>query len=205
MMIIALALGLVHIIFAKFVSAFKVKKQEGLSHSLHAFAWPLLIIFLIVLVGLPFLKITIPKPVEYVLWGFVALFVAVAFLWNMPGKNPFVNIGNGLWTTYGVASGLLGDTLSYIRLFAIGLTGSILGSVFNTLASTVTGGLPWFVAIPVGAIILLLGHGINIGLTTISALVHPIRLIYVEYFNNSNFEGGGKPYEPLRNVTLENK
>ncbi len=202
MMIIALALGFVHILFAKFVSAFKVKKQEGLTHSLHEFAWPLLIVFLAVLFGLPFLNIAIPKPVEYVLWGLVAVCIALAFLLNMPGKNIFANIGNGLWTTYGVASGLLGDTLSYIRLFAIGLTGSILGSVFNTLAATVTEGMPWYGAIPLGAVILILGHGINIGLTTISALVHPIRLIYVEYFNNSNYEGGGKPYEPLKNVTL---
>ena len=205
MMIIALALGLVHILFAKFIRAFKIKKQEGLTASLYAFAWPLLIIFLILLFGLPYLNISIPKPVEYVLWGLIAVCVALAFFLNMPGKNIFANIGNGLWTTYGMASGLLGDTLSYIRLFAIGLTGSILGSVFNTLAATATGGLPIYVAIPVGAVILLLGHGINIGLTTISALVHPIRLIYVEYFNNSEYEGGGKPYEPLRNVTLESK
>lgn len=201
MMIIALALGLVHIIFAKFVRAFKIKKQDGLSASLYAFAWPLLIIFLLILFGLPMLKITLPKPVEYVLWGLSGVCVLLALLWNMPGKNIFANIGNGLWTTYGVASGLLGDTLSYIRLFAIGLTGSILGSVFNTLAATATEGLPIYLAIPVGAIILLLGHGINIGLTTISAIVHPIRLIYVEYFNNSEYEGGGKPYEPLRNIT----
>ena len=203
MMIIALALGLVHIIFAKFIRAFKIKKQEGLKASLHAFAWPLMIIFFIILFGLPFLKVTLPKPVEYLLWGLVAVCVVIAFALNMPGKNIFANIGNGLWTTYGMASGLLGDTLSYIRLFAIGLTGSILGSVFNTLAATATGGLPIYLAIPVGAVILLLGHGINLGLTTISALVHPIRLIYVEYFNNSDYEGGGKPYEPLRDVRLE--
>jgi len=40
-----------------------------------------------------------------------------------------------------VFRGLLGDTLSYIRLFAIGLTGSILGGVFNTLAVTMTDGM----------------------------------------------------------------
>ena len=47
-------------------------------------------------------------------------------------------------------------------------------------------------------LILLVGHAINIGLCTISSLVHPLRLIFVEYYKNAEFEGGGKAYEPFK-------
>ena len=97
-----------------------------------------------------------------------------------------------------VASGLLGDTLSYIRLFAIGLTGSILGGVFNTLAVTMTDGMNIVARAICMLLILLVGHSINIALCTISSLVHPLRLIFVEYYKNAEFEGGGKAYEPFR-------
>lgn len=203
MMVISLALGMIQIIFAKYISAFKKKSQSGLSASLSLFAWPTLIVMLLILLGLPALDITLPSWVEYTLWGIAGLCILLALLWNSPGKNIFLNIGKGLWDTYNVASGLLGDTLSYIRLFAIGLTGAILGQVFNSLALQVTSGVAWYIAVPVGLIILLLGHTINFGLTMISALVHPIRLTYVEYFNNSEYEGGGEPYNPLNELSLE--
>ena len=54
------------------------------------------------------------------------------------------------------------------------------------------------VVIVVMALILLAGHAINFGLCTISSLVHPLRLIFVEYYKNSEFEGGGKQYAPLK-------
>ena len=109
-----------------------------------------------------------------------------------------MNFGTGLWNTYNMASGLLGDTLSYIRLFAIGLTGSILGGVFNTLAVTMTDGMNIVARAICMLLILLVGHSINIALCTISSLVHPLRLIFVEYYKNAEFEGGGKAYEPFR-------
>ena len=93
---------------------------------------------------------------------------------------------------------IAGDTLSYIRLFAIGLTGSILGGVFNTLAVTMTDGMNIVARAICMLLILLVGHSINIALCTISSLVHPLRLIFVEYYKNAEFEGGGKAYEPFR-------
>ena len=59
---------------------------------------------------------------------------AMIFLYNSPGKNIFLNIGLGLWDSYNMATGLLGDVLSYVRLFALGLSGGILAGVFNSLA-----------------------------------------------------------------------
>ena len=200
MMVISIAIGLVQIIFGKFVAAYKVSIQKGVKSSLSNFAWVFFIIIMLALFlfSLPQLHITIPPIVNYIMYGIAGVCALLMVFYNSPRKNIFFNIGNSIWTAYNTASGLLGDTLSYIRLFAIGLTGAILGSVFNSLAFQMTEGIPWYIRwLPV-LLILLLGHGINFGLTMIGALVHPIRLIYVEYFNNSEYEGGGKKYKPFR-------
>jgi V/A-type H+-transporting ATPase subunit I len=109
-----------------------------------------------------------------------------------------MNFGTGLWDTYGMATGLLGDLLSYIRLFALGLTGGVLGSVFNQLAMQMTDSMPWAIRWLPMLLILLFGHGINFALCMISSFVHPMRLTFVEFFKNADFEGGGKAYEPFR-------
>lgn len=108
-----------------------------------------------------------------------------------------LNLGSGLWATYGMSTGLLGDLLSYIRLFALGLTGGVLGSVFNSLAVDMSPQMP-VVHELVMVIILLLGHAINFGLCMISSFVHPMRLTFVEYFKNAEFDGNGKEYEPFK-------
>ncbi|CQB87023.1 putative V-type sodium ATP synthase subunit I [Chlamydia trachomatis] len=203
MMVISLALGVIQIIFAKYIGALKRTKQVGFKRALSSYAWPTLIIAAGLLFGLPMAQITLPHWLEYILYGFVGICVLLVLFYNSPGKNIFVNFGAGLWDTYNAATGLLGDTLSYIRLFAIGLTGAVLGGVFNQLAGMATAGLPILLAIPIGAVILLIGHGINFALTTIGALVHPIRLIFVEYFNNSEYEGGGQAYNPLREIKAD--
>lgn len=197
LMIFSVIIGLVQILFAKGVAAYKTKVQRGIKYALAPMAWLIILLGLIAMYGLPAADIALPQSVEYILYGIVGVSVLVAFLYNTPGKNPLLNVGSGLWTAYNVASGMLGDTLSYIRLFAIGLTGAILGGVFNTLAIEQTEGLNIFIRIPVVLIILLAGHGINIAIALIGAFVHPLRLTFVEYYKNSEFEGGGKPYNPL--------
>lgn len=201
LMVLSLAIGVVQILLGKYVAAFKKRHQTGTASALSSFAWPTLIIVLGIVFGLPAANIQLPQWLVYVLYGIAGICVLLALFYNSPGKNIFANLGMGLWDTYNMASGLLGDTLSYIRLFAIGLTGAILGGVFNTLAMTVTSTMPIWAAIPVGLIIFLFGHGLNFGLTMISSLVHPVRLTYVEYFNNSEYEGGGTGYEPLEDKT----
>lgn len=200
MMIISIAVGIIQIIVGRFVAAYKIKMQRGVKYSLSSFAWTIFIIAMLslFLLGLPQLRFELPQWLEYSLYGIAGLCVLIIVFYNSPGKNIFYNIGNSLWKAYNTASGLLGDTLSYIRLFAIGLTGAILGSVFNTLAFQMTETLPGYIRwLPI-LLILVIGHSINFGLTMIGALVHPIRLIFVEYFNNSEYEGGGKEYKPFK-------
>lgn len=198
MMMISVVIGLIQILFAKGVAAYKTKVQRGWAHALAPTAWLVVLLGGALVLALPKLNFALPETVKYVLYGIVGLSLLVVFFYNTPGKNPLVNFGAGIWTTYNVASGLLGDTLSYIRLFAIGLTGGILGSVFNQLAIEQTAGLPIVLQVPLMVIILVLGHGLNIGLAMISSFVHPLRLTFVEYYKNSEFEGGGKAYTPFK-------
>ena len=204
MMVIAVVIGLIQVFFGKLVGAYKTSRQQGWRYALSGYAWVLLLIGLGLIYLLPKLEVTLPLWLQYGLYGVVGLSILVAFLYNSPGKNPLINIGSGLWTSYNNASGLLGDALSYIRLFAIGLTGSILGSVFNQLAmSCIPSGadasiggivIGWVMAL----FILAFGHTINFGIALIGAFVHPLRLTFVEYYKNSEFEGGGRPYAPLK-------
>lgn len=204
MMTIAVIIGIIQVLLGKVVGAYKKGRQLGWRHSLSGYAWVLLLIALGLIYALPMLQIALPSVLQYILYGIAGVSVLCAFLYNTPGRNPLLNIGSGLWTSYETASGLLGDSLSYIRLFAIGLTGGILGSVFNQLAmSCVPSGegasivaqiVGWILAL----IILALGHGINFGIAIIGSFVHPLRLTFVEYYKNSEFEGGGKPYTPLK-------
>ena len=220
-MTFSIIIGLVQIVFGKAVAALKIMSQKGTKYGIAPFAWVFIIIALCCAFGLPMLNVQLSDTVKNVyvmgdtnyragdvisiiygacLFVFGGIGLLVAFLYNSPGKNIFLNFGTGLWNTYNMASGLLGDTLSYIRLFAIGLTGAILGGVFNSLAVDMTEGMNVVLRAVCMLLILLVGHAINIGLCTISSLVHPLRLIFVEYYKNAEFEGGGKEYKPFKKV-----
>jgi V/A-type H+-transporting ATPase subunit I len=107
-----------------------------------------------------------------------------------------MNVGAGLWDTYNMATGILGDVLSYIRLFALGLAGGMLGAAFNDLALMVKGDsfLTWIPFI----LILLFGHVLNVLMSALGSFVHPLRLTFVEYFKNAGYEGKGSKYNPLK-------
>ena len=198
LMVFAIVIGLVQILFGMCVNAVKITKQFGIKYALSKIAWVVLLLAIAITFGVPVLGVTFPAVVTYLLYGILAICVLFIMFYNSPDKNIFSNFGSGLWDTYNMATGLLGDTLSYIRLFALGLTGGILGGVFNSLAFDLTETLspaPRFIAV---FLILILGHSINFGLCLISSLVHPMRLTFVEFYKNAGFEGGGKPYKPFK-------
>lgn len=134
-------------------------------------------------------------------WAFIVIGGVSAigiYLLNNIHRNVFVNIGAGVWDTYNMATGLMGDILSYIRLYALGLAGGMLGGVFNQLAFMVNDAagpaLGWLFC----GLILIFGHTLNIAMSCLSAFVHPLRLTFVEYFKNSGYEGKGEAYKPLQ-------
>jgi V/A-type H+-transporting ATPase subunit I len=117
-----------------------------------------------------------------------------------------MSILSGLWDTYNNITGLLSDVLSYIRLFAIGLSGGVLAQVFNQLSVGLTGldggieqfGVGTIFQIIGASAILLIGHGINLFMSAISSFVHPMRLTFVEFYKNAGFEMTSRAFKPLK-------
>ena len=114
---------------------------------------------------------------------------------NKPGASVFSRIGGGLWDSYGMVTGLFGDLLSYIRLFALGISSAILGFVFNDISLQLLE-VPW-IGWLLFLIILVAGHSINLFLAVLGGFIHPMRLTFVEFYKNAGFEGGGKEYKPI--------
>ena len=82
------------------------------------------------------------------------------------------------------------DVLSYLRLYALGLAGMIMADTFNQIALSV--GL-----LPFGWIILFVGHTTNISLGIMGGVIHGLRLNFLEWYHYC-FEGGGRPFNPLK-------
>ena len=97
-----------------------------------------------------------------------------------------------------MTTGLLGDVLSYIRLYALGLAGGMLGAAFNQLGTQVLGESPNVVTMIGFVLIVTFGHVLNLLMACLGAFVHPLRLSFVEYFKNAGYEGSGKLYQPFK-------
>ena len=204
MMVLSVIIGLIQVLLGMILKGCKAVKNYGLAYGIGTFCWVAAIILAVILYGLPACGVQLPQVVQYILMALIGISALGIFFYNSPGsyRRPLLgllgNIGGGVWATYGMATGLLGDLLSYIRLFALGLTGGVLGGVFNSLAIDMTSSLPVMVRWLPMILILLAGHGITFALSMISAFVHPMRLTFVEFFKNADFEGGGKEYSPFR-------
>ena len=198
-MVLALCIGVFHICLAMVVKAICYTKQFGFKENIATWGWTLLIVggLLVAILGMTVLPAAVFK------WAIIAVGTVSAlgiYIFNTPGRNPLINIGAGLWETYNMATGILGDVLSYIRLYALGLAGGMLGAAFNNLGLMVMGGstegatwqwLPF-------VLILVLGHVLNLAMSALGAFVHPLRLSFVEYFKNAGYEGKGTLYKPFK-------
>jgi V/A-type H+-transporting ATPase subunit I len=190
---LSLILGVVQIMFGMFLKIINRTKQFGFKHALATVGWFIFLLSFIVAYLFPVALPMLGTVHQIILLGSAILFL----FFNSPGKNLFLNFGLGLYDIYNMATGLLGDVLSYVRLFALGLSGGILASVFNSLA---TGMSPKdsIIGPLVTIVIFVIGHAINIFMDTLGAVVHPMRLTFVEFYKNAEFTGGGKKYNPFR-------
>ena len=201
MMLLALGLGYAQVMFGMFLKAANQIIQFGWKFAVSQFGWILIVMFTI-----PFFVMTrfamIPPDIGTKVWMITAIVGAIPILlFNSPGKNIFLNFGNGVWQTYGMASGLLGDVLSYIRLFALGISSAILGNVFNTLAMDLSPDTIVLRQIVI-LLILLFGHSLNFFMAVLGSFVHPLRLTFVEFYKNAGFAGGGDKYKPFSKMKV---
>lgn len=194
-MVLALVVGIVHLCLAMIVKTVYATKNQGFLNSLSTWGWTLLIVGAVV-VGLIALIGVIDKAAVKTILIVLGIVCALGiFPFNNMKRNVLSNVGSGLWDTYNMATGILGDVLSYLRLYALGLAGAMLGFAFNDLAKMALGdgGVRWIFFI----LIVIIGHTLNLAMAALGAFVHPLRLNFLEFFKNSGYEGSGKKYNPL--------
>ncbi|HMB01219.1 MAG TPA: V-type ATPase 116kDa subunit family protein [Spirochaetota bacterium] len=122
----------------------------------------------------------------------------VMFL-NNPDKSILLRPLAGLWELYNFATGIIGDTLSYLRLFALGLASGLLANAFNSIAfGFIADGINYKIIFTV--LLIIFAHLLNFILAVIGAIVHPLRLTFVEFYGNVDFSGGGKEFAPFRST-----
>lgn len=189
---LALVIGVLQIVFGMCLKVANLWKQFGLPAALSTIGW------LVAILGGGACYWLSSQGYEVTVPAYAILIVAglLVFVFNNLHRNVLVNVGAGIWDTYNMVTGLLGDTLSYIRLFALGISSAVLGLVFNDLALNMSGDIPVLKQILM-LVILVFGHGVNLFMACLGSFVHPMRLTFVEFYKNAGFEGGGKKYRPF--------
>lgn len=159
-------------------------KDKAYQKGMLAVSWMGLLISLVIFL--------ITKTVLFKIFSFVFVGGIIAF--SSPSKNVFARLGVGLYELYGITK-YFSDVLSYVRLFALGMSTGVIAMVINLLAGLVFK-IPVIGFILAGAI-LLGGHTFNLLINLMSGFIHSLRLQFLEFFSKF-FELGDKFFEPLK-------
>lgn len=177
-----MALGLVHIITGMAVSvAIKIRRKQYMSILWEEVTW------WTVFAGIALMVLGVTNIVIYVAIGMIV----IGSGWEAKGFGKVTAIFGSL---YNHVTGYFGDILSYSRLMALMLAGSVIASVFNTLGCIPGGVVPFI-------IISLVGNALNFALNILGCYVHDLRLQCLEFFGKF-YEDGGKAFKP---VTINTK
>ena len=173
----SMALGMVQIVTGMAISLIeKCKRKKFLDAFFEEITW------WIVFIGIALLALGKGAAVLYVGCALVLLGPIV----QGKGWGKLTGVFGSL---YNHVTGYFGDILSYTRLMALMLAGSVIAQVFNMLAA-MPGNVIAFI------IISMLGNAMNFGLNLLGCYVHDLRLQCLEFFNKF-YVDGGKPFRPL--------
>ena len=187
----AILFGIFHIIVARLIHCVYNIVKGNWNTGLNALGWAVSIAWATLAYASSEAGFTYPSWVNYIGLGGLALIV----LCGSDARNPIVRIMKGTFSLYD-STGVFGDVLSYIRLFGLATSGGILGFVVNSIAVSL-GAVPYVGWLLMG-IMLIVGHIFVMLLSSLGAFVHPLRLTFIEFYKNAGFEGGGRPYNPLK-------
>ena len=197
-MVLALIVGIIHLCLAMIVKTYNQTKIKGFANALGTWGWTLLIVGGTAVGALALIGVLDKDLTKWIIIVLGVVSAVGIFLLNDLHRNPLINIGSGLWESYNTVTGLLGDVLSYLRLYALGLAGSMLGKAFNDIGNMVLGdgsSIPLWIPF---LLIVVVGHTLNIAMAALGAFVHPLRLNFLEFFKNSGYEAAGHDYRPLK-------
>lgn len=137
--------------------------------------------------------------IGFVQGGVAALGVGLGLVFLFTSERPIkraldvpLRVVDGVMALTGVSKAF-GDVLSYLRLFALGLSSASLALTFNQLGADIMGAGQG-IALLLGLMVLVLGHGLNFVLGIVSGVVHGLRLNVIELYNWSVF-GEGVPFQ----------
>ena len=119
--------------------------------------------------------------------------VGLVAWFSAPNPSIGKRLGLGLAGSLLPFLGTFSDTLSYIRLMAVGLASYYLGATFNLLAASLAESTSWIF----GGLVLVGGHGLNIALIAIAIFAHGVRLNVLEFSSNAGIHWTGHPYRPF--------
>lgn len=195
MLIFALGIGIIQILLGILLGFYKEWRRGNYGKAvLDHLSWFIfittIVVYLLSMVAIP----TIQPVVLPILVGAVLFLIATQ---GRHQKNPIMKVLSGLLSLYNLVS-YLGDVLSYSRLFALGISTTIIAVLARTLGS-LFGGAP-YIGWLIGLVVALVFHLFNLGMSGLGAFVHSVRLQYVEFFTKF-YENGGHEFKPFRYKT----
>lgn len=200
MIFICCGLGIVHMMYGICIKiGMCIKGKDYAGAIFDNLAWILIVLGLVAILASSFIGVPMVSTIGAVAAGIGA--VLVLFFKGRDKKNPLKRIISGLGGLYGVSS-YLGDTLSYVRILALGLVTGAMGQVFNMIGSMIFNALAGlgFVGAILGFIfagaLLAALHGFSLFINTLGTYVHCARLQYVEYYGKF-YEANGVEFKPL--------
>ncbi len=194
---IALVLGFLQICYGLLIRMAREMRRGNLADAFCGpFPWLILLNGLVIF-GLSQMGLLSSSLGVFGKWMSIWSALAIVLLTDRKSPSWLARVAWGVYGLYGITS-YVGDVLSYLRLFALGLATGIIAMVVNLLADMLRGApyVGWFFF----AIIFVIGHIFNILINGLGAFVHTLRLQYVEFFPKF-FEGGGRPYRPFQKET----
>lgn len=192
---ISIGVGFLHIVTALCLNLYlQVKKGNYATAYNDALGW--LIMLLGLLLGIIGYATGSDTLINIGVWAAIIGAAGILILPIITQKNKAIGGVLGIYNLYGVSS-YIGDFVSYTRLMALGIAGGSIAMAFNILFSI----LPTPVRFTAGIVLIVVLQLFNMFLSLLSAYVHSLRLIFVEFFGKF-FEGGGKAFRPIR--TLQN-
>lgn len=195
---LAFGLGIIQVLTGILVDGFwKIKYKQYLDAVLDSFLWFIFICSILFFAAAKLLLAkTNPMLGEVATYAALGLAGLLVLTQGRKQKNIVAKLGIGVLSLYNLV-GYLSDVLSYSRIMALGLGTGIIAYAMNTIAGMASG-------VPVVGIILviiigIIGHSLNIALSTLGSFIHSGRLQFVEFFGKF-MEGGGKAFKPFKRV-----
>jgi V/A-type H+-transporting ATPase subunit I len=208
-MVLSLIIGFISQMIGILISIIvRIKNRSFLDAIFNGLGWLLFLpgLVLLVLVGTnPTLKL-----IDNILLigGLILILIGGWMSIRTPLFKPIAALVNlyGIRSSYGI-SGFLGDSLSYLRLFALGLSSGILASSFNLMAKVI-GEMFGPVGVLVTILVLLALHSFALFMNILGAFIHSMRLNFLEFFGRF-YDLGGYEFKPLgfefKNIKLNKK